>query len=484
MANLKRKKRKKLLIFSTLGVVLAVGIWFGFLRKPAPLITVQTEKVSRRNLTELVTANGKIQPVVFVKISPEVSGEITELPVKEGDEIKKGDLLLKIKPDVYIAGKNVAEAMYKSAQAQTDLAKANLEKADLELKRNEDLFKAKLISDSQYLEVKTGYDVAKATFESAKHQAENSKANLDQAIEYLSKTTICSPLAGTISKLNSQAGERVVGTAAYQGTEVMTIADLTDMEARVDVGEIDVVLIKEGQKARLEVDAFRDRRFEGVVTEIANTAKTQNAGSQQEATKFEVRIRVQEKESFRPGMTVTAQVETRSRTNVLSVPIQSVTTRMPKEPGDKKAPPKTKMASLAPASSTTDDKASNKTTAKTAATSNETAQSPSPTNSADKSAETGTNTTTAKKRPNEAPKPIEVVFLAEDGKAKMVQVKRGISDDDYVEICEGLTEGQEVVSGGYKAINRELEDGKKIKVDNNKRPMGKEESDQDKGGSK
>lgn len=479
MANPKRKKRKKLLLFSILGVVLVTVVWFAFLRKSAPMLTVQTEKVTRRNLTELVTANGKIQPVVFVKISPEVSGEIVELPVKEGDDVKKGDLLLKIKPDVYLAGKNVAEAMWKSAQAQMNLAKANLDKADLELKRNEDLFKNKLISDSQFLEVKTGFDVAKASHESAQHQADNAKANLDRAEEDLRKTTICSPLSGTISKLNSQLGERVVGTATYQGTEVMTIADLTDMEARVDVGEIDVVLIKEGQKARLEVDAFRDQKFNGAVTEIANTAKTQNAGSQQEATKFEVRIRVQEKEPFRPGMTVTAYIETRSRTNVLTVPIQSVTTRMPKEPEEKKptkAPPQTRMASLAPTSTTAESQPANKTAS---TKTNTTTQSMTATNGTEKPSETGTNTATAKHRPNEAPKPIEVVFLGEGVSAKMVPVKRGISDDDYVEICEGLTEGQDVVSGGYKAINRELEDGKKIKVDNTKRRWEKGEGEQE-----
>jgi len=243
----------------------------------------------------------------------------------------------------------------------------------------------------------------------------------------LSKTTIYSPTEGTVTKLKSQRGERVVGTAMMAGTEIMTIAQLDDMEARVEIGEIDVVLIALGQKARLEVDAFRegDRKFTGIVTEIANAAKSTGVGTQQEATKFEVKIRVQEKEIFRPGMSVTAEVETRYRTNVLTVPIQSVTTRMPK---------------------------SESKTNQVAGGSN---GDPKP---------KGEPTNSAARKKDEARKPIEVVFLSADGKAKQTLVKRGISDESFVEIVEGLTEGQEVVSGGYKAINRELEDGKLIKV--------------------
>lgn len=449
----KKKSRRKILVFAIIGLVLiSLGAW-AYFRKPEVIINVQTEKVTRRNLTELVVATGKIQPVVFVKISPEVSGEIMELPVKEGQQVKKGDLLLKIKPDTYIAYRNIAEASYKSAQAQNALSAANLSRAKLEYERFKDLFENKLISDSQYLEAKTSYDVAKASFESSTHQKDNAKANLDRAEEDLAKTTILSPLSGTISKLNSQVGERVVGTATYQGTEVMTIADLTDMEARVDIGEIDVVLIEIGQKCRLEVDAFRDRKFTGTVSEIANTAKTSGTGSQTEATKFEVRIRIQEKEAFRPGMSVTAEVETRTRTNVLAVPIQSVTTRLPKEPAE----PKKGGIITAKA----DEKKSS------GGTNAASASKPGSTNVAKKS--------------NEPPKPIEVVFLTDGPKVKMAKVTRGISDDEYVEITEGLTEGQEVISGGYKAINRDLEDGKKIKVDNNKRGDIKEDKKEDSG---
>lgn len=410
------------------------GGWWWHEKNKVVFITVQTEKVARRNLTEVVVATGKIQPVTLVKISPEVSGEIIDLPVKEGQRVRKGDLLLKIKPDFYIANTNSADASFKSSQANLTLALANQEKARLEFERNKKLFDGKLLSESQFLEAKTAYEVTQAQVKSARHQTEVAKAALDRSLDDLAKTTIYSPLGGTISKLNSQKGERVVGTATMAGTDVMTIADLDEMEARVDIGEVDVVLIKVGQIARLELDSFRDRKFAGEVTEIANTAKATGQGTQQEATKFEVRVRVKDKEIFRPGMSVTAEVETRYRTNVLCVPIQSVTTRMAKGAAGK------------------DDKAA-KSDSKEAY------------GNGDKGGSAG-------KKKDEPPKPVEVVFQHDGDSVKQVPVKRGISDDSFVEILEGVTEGAEVISGGFKAINRELEDGKKVKVDNEKKPQG------------
>jgi HlyD family secretion protein len=406
------------------------GGWWLHEKNKVVFITVQTEKVTRRNITEVVVATGKIQPVTLVKISPEVSGEITDLPVKEGQRVRKGDLLLKIKPDFYIANTNSADASFKSSQANLTLALANEEKAKLEFERNKKLFESKLLSESQYQEAKTGYEVCRAQVKSALHQTEVAKAALDRSLDDLSKTVIVSPLDGTISKLNSQKGERVVGTATMAGTEVMSIADLEVMEARVDIGEGDVVLIQVGQTTRLEVDSFRDRKFTGEVTEIANTAKASNLGTQQEATKFEVKVRVKEKEIFRPGMSVTAEVETRYRTNVISVPVQSVTTRLPKSAQEKEAKAK-----------------------------------------AEKGDAKETYSVASKKK-DEPAKPIEVIFQREGEAVKQVPVKRGISDDNFVEIIEGVTEGAEVVSGGFKAINRELEDGKKVKVDNEKKPPG------------
>jgi HlyD family secretion protein len=446
MATSKRSARRKIIII--VGILLILGglTAYALLRKREPVITVQTEKVTRRNLTELVVANGRVQPVFYVKISPEVSGEIIALPVKEGQVVKKGDLLVGIKPDVYTAARDSSEASYKGSIASRMTAEATLRKLSLEHARNLELFQNNLISESQYQEVKTAFEIAQAQLTSATHQVEMARAALDRAEKDLQKTTIYSPLEGTIIRLNSQAGERVVGTAMMAGTEIMTIADLAEMEARVEVGEVDVPLIRVGQLARLEADAFKERKFAGTVTEIANSSRglvlgvTQGMGGQsQEATKFEVKIRIKDKETFRPGMSVTAEVETRSRTNVLTVPIASVTTRLPK----------------APQGTNTVSKPSGTNTP--GATTN---ASPG-TNS---SLATSTNQPGTGRKSGDAPKPIEVVFVKEGDQARMVPVKRGISDDAHMEITEGLEEGQEIVVGGFKAISRELEDGKKIKV--------------------
>src|SRR5215472_7029554 len=272
MAN--SKKRRKTIVFSIIGLVLVVLTAGAFFKKREVIITVQTEKVTRRNLTEIVVANGKIQPVIQVTISPEVSGEIIALPVKEGQAVKKGDLIVKIKPDYYIAARNQAEASYKGSLAGQATAEANLRKAEAEYRRNQGLYESKLVSDSAFDEVRAAYDVAVAQLNSAEHQVENSKASLASAEEELAKTTIVAPLSGTISKLNSEVGERVLGTVQNIGTEIMTIADLNEMEARVDIGEMDVVLIQPGQTVHLEVDAHKDQKFGGTVTEIANSAKT------------------------------------------------------------------------------------------------------------------------------------------------------------------------------------------------------------------
>ena len=421
------KTRRKIIISTVIGLVLVTLILTIIIRKREPVIAVQTEKVTRRNLTETVVANGRIQPVVQVKISPEVSGEIIELPVKEGQQVKKGDLILKIKPDVYIANRNQADASYKSSLAGRATAEANLRKAEADFKRSQGLFEAKLIPQSDFDLAQASYDVAQAQLTNSDHQVEMAYASLASAEQQLAKTTILSPLTGTISKLNSQVGERVLGTVQNVGTDIMTISDLNQMEARVDVGEIDVVLIRAGQKARLDVDAFKDRKLTGVVTDIANSSKgsgslTANASQSQEATKFEVRIRINDNEAFRPGMSVSAEIETRYRTNSLAVPLASVTTRLLKPIAKK------------------DDAV----------------------NDPPKPANTNTSVTPDKKS-KDSSKPSEVVFVIEGNHVKAVPVKIGICDDANWEITDGLAEGQEVVSGGYRAISRDLDDGKKIR---------------------
>lgn len=418
MAAKNSKKRRKIIIFTVILIVLGGLSVTAVMRKKEVAVSVETEVATLRDVTEVVVSDGRIHPVLQVKISPEVSGEIINLPVTEGQDVKKGELLLEIRPDFYKAAVAQSTASYKSALASLDSAKANLKNAEFEYSRVEKLFNEDLESDSVFQRAQTTLEVSKASHESSTHQVAMSKASLDRTLEDLAKTSIRSPLDGTITLLNSELGERVLGTVQNMGTEIMIISDLNAMEARVDIGEIDIVLVEIGQKARLEVDAFRDREFNGVVSEIANSARTSGSGSQQEATKFEVRILIDEKEAFRPGMSVTADIETRSRKDVVTVPFQSVTTRMPSKDSKEKEKADTEKKK---------DEMS-------------------------------------KEERKKANKPIEVVFVVEDGKAKMVPVERGISDDNYVEITTGLEAGQAVVSGGYKEIAEDLQDGKKIKL--------------------
>ena len=484
MATPKSKKRRKIIIFTVIGLVLIVMTLVAVLKKRAPVLRVETDKVSRQDITEIVLANGRIQPVVQVKISAEVSGEIIALPVKEGQHVKKGDLLVQIKPDVYEANRRSAEANYRSALSGQRVAEANCRKAELELKRNEELFEGHLISDSVFEEVRTACDIARAQLESAKHAVEVAKASLNRVEEELAKTTIYSPIDGTVTRLNAELGERVVGTALMTGTEIMTVADLSAMEARVDIGEMDVVLAAPGQTASLEVDAFRDRKFQGKVTEIANATRSSLSGmsggggssGSSDATRFEVRIRFNEPEAFRPGMSVTAEIRTRSRTNSLAVPVQSVTTRPPKPPDKKdlKASgtnaPGTNVVStnLVSTSAATTNAAPSrrkkdlKASGTSAPGTNVVSTNLVSTNAATGNAATTNAAPSRRKKDSEKPKPIKVVFVVDGDHVKMVPVKAGINDQDYVEILEGLTEGQEVVSGSFKAINKELEDGKKI----------------------
>lgn len=467
----KSTKRRKIIIFSLIGLVLAGLGALAFLRKREAVITVQTEKAMRRDITEKVVANGKIQPVLQVKISPEVSGEIIDLPVKEGQSIKKGDLIVKIKRDFYLAQLHQSEAGYESALAGKAQAEANLEKAAADYKRNKDLWEHKLLSESDFIGFKAAYDVAKAQVESASHQVESAKATVASAQDSLDKTTIASPMTGTISKLNSRLGERVLGTVQNVGTEIMTISDLNEMEARVDLGENDVVLIAPGQTAQLEVDAFKDRKFNGTVTEVANSSNDSgtltSSTTTQDATKFQVRIRIQEKEDFKPGMSVTAEIATRYRTNVLTVPIASVTTRLPKETK--------KEAKVALADPPATNSAASKDNGQTVSSKTrvQVCTNACTTNAVEEAK--------SDKKTKGPPKPIEVVFVMDGERAKMLPVKIGISDDNYWEITEGLQEGQEIISGGYRAIGRDLEDGKKVKKGP---PPGEKDKDKDGQGEK
>jgi len=433
----------KFVIISIVGVLLLGGTMYWALRKKDPAVSVQTDKVARHNITETVVANGKIYPVLQVHISPEVSGEIVEMPVKEGQFVHKGDLLLKINPDVYVAGTNQSYAGYESSLATKMTAEANLEKAEADYVRNKELFDHKLLSESDFVGFKVAQDVARAQLESAEDQVNVSKAGLDNAVDLLHKCTIVAPLDGTITTLNSQVGERVLGTVQNAGTDIMIISDLREMEARVDIGEMDVVLVRAGQKAKLEVDSYKDQKFSGIVTSVANSSEGLNASSTlgmssgssssgQSATQFQVKIHIEDKEAFRPGMSVGATIETRTRTNVISAPIASVTTRVIKPSLDKGG----KGGSIGVTNSI--------------ATNSLAADPPA------------TNTVKGDKKADEKNKPVDVVFVVDGDHVKTVPVKIGIFDDDYYEINDGLKEGDEIVTGGFHAISHDLDDGKKI----------------------
>lgn len=417
MATNGKKSKKKLIIFSIIGVVVIGLVLVVFLgSKKEPVIAVQVEKVGRKDITQIVTATGKIQPEVQVKISPEVSGEIVQLPVKEGQQVRKGDLLMKIKPDVYVAQRDQSAAGLLQVQA-------TLNRTEPEFKRMESLFKKGLASQSEYDQARASYEISKANYAQA-------RAALNQAEENLLKTTILSPMDGTVSQLNSERGERVLGTNQFQGTEVMTIADLSRMEARVDVSENDVVITSVGDTARISVDAFPDKKINAIVYEIANTGATRGLGTQEEVTNFEVKMRVIDRSiQLKPGMSMTADIETERKTDVLAVPIQSVTTRAPKKE-----------------------------------------EEPEQSEDGQRGAVVVRNSGPGGRDAN---KPREVVFLVDEGVAKAVPVKRGISNDAYVEVTDGVSEGAQVVSGSYKAINRELEDGAKVRVEEPKMAGGR-----------
>lgn len=433
-ARRKRKSRRKLYLGIGAGVVLLLiilSVISGHRERP---IEVTTEKAAKRNIIESVSATGKVQPETEVKISPEVAGEIIELPVKDGTDVKKGDLLLKIRPDSYKALLEQQQAAISTAEAVSGQQKAAVEKAAQDLKQAKDLFAKKLISQTEMLTAQTSYDSAEAMYQSAMHNIEGAKASSSQARDQLSKTTIYSPLDGVVTVLNSKLGERVVATNQFAGTEVMRVADLNHMQAVVDVNENDVVHVKLGDSAQVSIDAYGDRKFPGTVEEIANTGSTTGTGTQEEVTNFQVKIRLDNPGvRLRPGLSCTAEIQTAQVHDVVSVPIQSVTIRTdanlsPEEMEKKKAISDAK------------DKADNN-----AEVQNEKLQKQ------------------AEKEEREKLK--KVVFLKDGSKAKMVEVNTGIADDTYIQIKSGVNPGDEVISGSYSAISRKLKNGAPVTLE-------------------
>lgn len=418
MANGKKKKsKKKIFILGGIGVLLLVIILLvAFGGNKEQIVQVQLEKVQKRNITQIVTATGKINPDFQVKISAEATGEIVQLNVKEGDKVRRGQLLLKIKPETYLAQKNRAEANLLSVRSGLNVTQANLTQAENDYKRIQGLFDKKLESESNLETVKTRYLVAKGNYESQKAAVAQSEAGLKEADENLNKTNVYAPMNGVVSSLKVEVAERVLGSGFSPGTELLTVADLSAMEATVDVDENDVVLVSIGDTARIKIDAYSDKLFKGVVTEIGNSAKTTGLGSQDQVVNFAIKIRIVEKDSpIRPGMSCDAKIETETKKDVWAVPIQSVTAR-----GDKKFEP-------------------------------EQGNNDEPEVKDERIKENKQNL-----------KPKEIVFVVKDNISKMVDVITGISDDSYIEIKSGLKGDEEVVSGPYKAISKELENGSKV----------------------
>ena len=431
MAKLSRK-RLIVLIIAAAVILIGASAMLASRKREKP-IEVTTEKAFRKTITQLVTATGKIQPEVEVKIAPEVSGEIVEIPVREGQTVRKGDLLLRIKPDSYKAQVESQQAALNGARSASVRNRAEVAKAEVDYRRVKSLFDKGLISESERNTAQTTYDIAKAALEGSLFQIQQSEGALRQIREALSKTTIYSPANGTVSSLTSRVGERVVGTSQFAGTEVMRIADLDHMEARVNVNENDVINVKVGDGARIMVDAYSDKPIRGVVREIASTALTRNVGTQEEVTNFEVKISIPNPNvQLRPGMSATADIETATVQNAVVVPIQSVTVRA------------------------SDSNLSPEERERQAQKQQERDRGPAD----------ARNETLEKQREREEREKLQrVVFLKNGEVAKLRKVETGIADNTYIEIKSGVKPGEEVVSGSYTAISRRLKDGSRVVIE-------------------
>lgn len=423
--------KKKLFII--LGVVIALIIllvvgkkagWFG---NSANVKEVEIAEIEPINITESVSATGKIQPEVEVKLSSEVSGEIIELPIVEGQAVEKGDLLVRINPDIYQSNVQRARASYQNSNANFAQAKANLKQAEADFNRNKTLFEKGVISKAEWDGIVSAYEMAEANKESAYYSMQSAAATVTEAQDNLGRTNIYAPMTGTISKLDAELGERVVGTQQMAGTEILRVANLGNMEVEVDVNENDIVKVSVGDSTIVEVDAYLGKKFQGVVTEISNTADNELTTDQ--VTNFKVKVRIL-KESyqdllegkpenyspFRPGMTATVDIITNKRKDVVGVPISSIVIK--------------------------------------------------------------TDTTAAKKSYVSKPKNddeerFECVFVKDGNKARLRVVETGIQDDSHIEITKGLEVGETVITGPYSTVTKSLDPGDEIEV----KKMKEEETD-------
>ncbi len=446
------------LLYSLLALVVVLIVGFvvakkqGWVGKPVGT-EVLVENAGPANITEKVSASGKVQPETEVKISPDVSGEIIALYVQEGDSVKKGQLLLRIRPDNYQAQVNLQSAQVGTQRANVGQADARLQQlmatakqTELTYRRNASLFKQKVISQSDYEASQAAYNASQEEIASARQAIRAAQstvtaasASLEEARKNLNKTTIYAPVSGTVSKLNVKKGERVVGTTQMAGTEIMRIANLNNMEVRVSVNENEVTNVNLGDSAEVEVDAYasRNEKFRGIVTNIANTAK--DALTAEAVTEFEVRIRLlpesyrhlvrvvkgQTIVPFRPGMTASVDIITERKAHVLSVPLFAVTTRS--------------------------DSA--------------VAKSEGPSGGGGGMGRAGgTATLVGPKTSPDKPAIQEVVFVVKDGRAVLTPVKTGITDSKNIEILGGVTAGTPVVTGPFRAVAKELKDGGRVVI--------------------
>ena len=408
-------KRKTIIIILALLlfiIVLIAGKKAGWFGDGQELVSVETQKVTAATLTQKVSATGKIQPELEIKLSSEVSGEIIELPIKEGQTVKKGDLLVRINPDIYQSGLNRVLASLETVRASQQQSEASYKEAEENYKRNKLLFDKGVISKAEWDKIVSAYEMAKAARESARYNVQSAMASVSEAQDNLKKTQIYSPSDGTISKLSVELGERVVGTIQMTGTEIMRVANLGSMEVEVDVNENDIVKVNNGAEVNVEVDAYPKRTFKGTGTNIANTANA--TASADQVTNFKVKIHIEEssytdlvkdkKEGyspFRPGMTATVDILTQTKKDIVVVPISAIIVKKKSEI-DEKTPKE------------------------------------------------------------EADKRQEAVFVYKDGKAELRAVTTGIQDNVNIEILSGVAKDEEIITGPYNVISKTLKNNEKV----------------------
>ena len=405
--------KKKILLIGIPVVVIGIALAGISMRGGGEeALTVETAKASHEKIVQKVSATGKIQPKVQVRVSADVSAKITKLAVVEGQWVEEGAFLAELDRERYVAAVESAEANARAARSNATLARESMERAQKEFQRTKELMDQDLESEAVYDDKESAYQIEVARHESATYAVEQADATLKQARDDLSKTTIYAPMSGTISDLRKEQGEIAIGSQ-FQEDVIMIIADLSEMETQVNVDENDIISIEIGQHAEIEVDALLDQVLTGVVAEIASSANTAAEGSSDQKTEFEIKISIIDPPAtLRPGMTAAADLFTKTNENALSVPIQSVAVRTLDQltmPGESREDAEAKYT-------------------------------------ADRDGF------------------VEIVFCIEEGKAVAKQVETGIQSDELIEIISGLAEGEEVVTGSYRAISRDLSNGAVVTV--------------------